>query len=106
VGDKGELHCPNCGATAVPKSDGSAACPQCNGTFTWTAGEAKLTGVGEFEDLQGRVTALEKENAELRKLLPAGPEKQGAPQEEESGPETKGAPLEDESEDDDGDEFD
>ncbi len=65
-----DLHCPNCGPDhkLVWKDNGDCVCPTCNGTFH-PGPEPKLVGIGEFDELKGKVTKLEADNAELRELL-------------------------------------
>lgn len=65
-----ELTCPNCGPdyTLVPKANGDAVCPTCNGTFH-PGPEPKVVAVGEYEELKGRVSKLETDNRELRERL-------------------------------------
>lgn len=59
-----ELKCPNCGIVAIPKDDGTLVCATCGGTFTFTAGEARLGDIGELDKLQADVD-------ELKQRLPA-----------------------------------
>lgn len=71
-----DLKCPNCGVAAIEGETG-LVCPKCGGTFTFTEGEARLAGVGEYDQLKGRVDAMEAHQAELDELL--GRNKDGAP---------------------------
>ena len=64
-----DLKCPNCGAAAVAKEGGGLVCPACGGTFTFQEGEARLTGVGEYDRLKGQVEKLEADQAAIRELL-------------------------------------
>ncbi len=64
-----ELKCPNCGATCAAKDDGSCVCAACGGSFTFHDGEARLTDIGEYDRLKGRVDAIEAGQADLRELL-------------------------------------
>jgi ribosomal protein S27AE len=64
-----DLTCPNCGAAAVGKQDGSCVCPECGGTFTFQEGEARLAGVGEYDQLKGDVDQLKAGQEELRQLV-------------------------------------
>jgi uncharacterized Zn finger protein (UPF0148 family) len=59
-----ELKCPNCQFPALVKEDGSAVCSHCGGTFTFKAGEAHLSNVGEFD-------AVKRDVEELKQRLPA-----------------------------------
>lgn len=63
--------CPNCGSVGVAGTDDSFACPSCGGSFTFTAGEAKLKAVGELDELRDKVKAHDADLAELKKTLPA-----------------------------------
>jgi uncharacterized Zn finger protein (UPF0148 family) len=74
-----EYHCPNCGAAAVAKDDGSLVCSKCGGTFTFQEGEAHLAGVGEYDKLKGDVDQLKGDVEGLKagkpdKLPPATPD--------------------------------
>lgn len=66
-----ELKCPNCGAAAVQKQDGCCVCTnkECGGTFTFKEGEARLAGVGEYEQLKGKVEQIEAHQAEIDELV-------------------------------------
>ena len=66
-----ELKCPNCGAAVVKKEDGSYVCTDqgCGGTFTFKEAEAKLTGVGEYELLKGKVEKHDADLVAIRELL-------------------------------------
>jgi uncharacterized Zn finger protein (UPF0148 family) len=59
-----ELKCPNCGTPAAGKEGVKIVCAQCGGTFEYTAGEAKLTAVGEIDKIRTDVE-------ELKQRLPA-----------------------------------
>jgi uncharacterized Zn finger protein (UPF0148 family) len=63
--------CPNCGSPGVAGTNDSFACPACGGTFTFTAGEAKLTGVGELDRIKKTIAAHDADLVELKKVLPA-----------------------------------
>lgn len=92
-----ELKCPNCGAVAVPKEDGSCVCPKCGGTFSFKDGEAHLANVGEYDQLKGKVDQLEAGQAELRELLGKPEPPPADPADPDEGP--------DEIEDDDEEDF-
>jgi uncharacterized Zn finger protein (UPF0148 family) len=59
-----ELKCPNCGTVGIPGAGGKVTCATCGGTFSFVAGEAKLTDVGQLDKLQADVE-------ELKQRLPA-----------------------------------
>jgi|GEM_PF-6092924 len=63
--------CPNCSAVCVAGSDDSYACPACGGSFTFKAGEPKLTGVGELDRLKDKLAKHDADLEELKKVLPA-----------------------------------
>lgn len=73
--DEKAVWCPNCGTHLKGKPDEKIVCDTCGGSFTFVAGEAKLTGVGEFDQLKTKVGELEAGQAELRQQLgqPAQP---------------------------------
>lgn len=47
-----KVKCPNCGTECILKEDGSAVCAGCGGTFTFQEGEARLAGIGEYDQLK------------------------------------------------------
>ena len=65
-----DLDCPNCGPghKLVSKDNGDGVCAACGGTFR-PGPEPKLVGVGEFDEIKGRLSKIESENKELRELL-------------------------------------
>jgi uncharacterized Zn finger protein (UPF0148 family) len=69
-----ELKCPNCGAAAVPKEDGSLVCPTCGGTFTFKEGEARLAKAGEFDQVKADIEELKKRVPAGDALPPVGPD--------------------------------
>jgi DNA-directed RNA polymerase subunit RPC12/RpoP len=66
-----EYKCPNCGSPTIRKENGEHVCTnkECGGTFVFKEGEAHLTGVGEYEQLAGKVEKLEADQQDLRELL-------------------------------------
>lgn len=66
-----ELKCPNCGTPAVGFEDGKVVCVHCGGTFTFVEGEARLAGVGEYDQLKETVESHAADIDELKQRLPA-----------------------------------
>jgi hypothetical protein len=77
----------------VLKEDGTAVCSHCGGSFTWKAGEAKLTQVGEFDAIKADVE-------ELKQRLPASTPAGETPA-DPSPPVEEDVEVEDEDEDED-----
>lgn len=65
-----DLKCPNCGGATIDGGAGKRVCGTCGGSFTFVAGEAKLTSVGELEKIKGSVEKHERQIEEIRKQLP------------------------------------
>jgi uncharacterized Zn finger protein (UPF0148 family) len=80
--------CPNCGAGCAAGSDGAYACGACGGSFTFQAGEAKLTGVGELDRLRDTVKQHGEDLAEIKKSLPASRPGQQPPEDPSSVPDS------------------
>jgi uncharacterized Zn finger protein (UPF0148 family) len=64
-----DLKCPNCGADSVAGKDGRRICPACGGSFKFEAGENRLVGVGEFDQLKKQVEDQQATIAELTARL-------------------------------------
>jgi uncharacterized Zn finger protein (UPF0148 family) len=90
--------CPNCGAVGVPGTGDRFTCTTCGGTFTFVAGEAKLTAVGEIDRIKETVAQQGNELEELKKRLPAASPGQQPPEDPSDNPD---APFDDDDDDDD-----
>jgi len=64
-----DLKCPGCGAKSVAGQDGRRICPECGGSFEFVAGEAKLAGVAEFDQLKKTVDDQAAEISALKEQL-------------------------------------
>ncbi len=54
-----KVKCPSCGTAAEQTAPGEKiVCAGCGGSFTFVAGETKLAGVGEFDELKAEVGDL------------------------------------------------
>ena len=95
-----QLKCPNCGVAGHAKADGSVVCPQCGGTFTFKAGEAKLADVGEFDRTKAKVAEHDADLKAIKEQLGIGAAEPPAADEAASEP----AGQSGEDEDDTGDE--
>jgi len=85
----------------VAGTDDSFACPSCGGSFTFKAGEAKLTGVGELDELRNKVASHDADLVELKKALPASRPGAQPPEEPSRNPDS---PFDDDDESEDEDE--
>jgi len=96
-----DLKCPCCGTPGVPGEGGKVVCSQCGGTYTFIAGEAKLTGVAEFDQLKKTVESQAAELDALKKQLG-----QGTPNGEKDGDSPAEVAELDDDEEDEESEFD
>jgi uncharacterized Zn finger protein (UPF0148 family) len=94
-----ELKCPNCGTPAAIGKEGvKIVCSQCGGTFEYSAGEAKLTAVGEIDKIRTDVE-------ELKQRLPASVPAAQPPEDPSATPDSPFDDDEDLTEDDDEDDL-